>query len=147
MDFWTIKIMSKRVSRSTVGISTREITSKKVRGNNVDLLVSKIIPKKLGNNVDFSISEITIKKVRGNYVEICWNWSSTYRRNINVKLTSIWRGVPVGKGAWIVWIFKWGLGKKEGAMFLRGFETPKHTVSWRSLLLTQISKANNNAWH
>ena len=65
------KSMSKRVSRSTVGISTREITSKKVRGNNVDLLVSKIIPKKLGNNVDFSISEITIKKVRGNYVEIC----------------------------------------------------------------------------
>ena len=60
--------------------STSEITSKKVRGN----------------NVDFSISEITSKK----YVEMTWKFvkicSSTYRRDIDVKLTWIWRGVPVG---------------------------------------------------
>ena len=53
--------------------STSEITSKKVRGN----------------NVDFSISEITSKK----YVEMTWKFvkicSSTYRRDIDVKLTWI----------------------------------------------------------
>ena len=63
-------------------ISTREITSKQVRGNNVDFSTIEIHQKKytettsifrpvkskkvLENNVDFSTSEITRKKVRGN---------------------------------------------------------------------------------
>ena len=57
-----------------------EITSKKVRGN----------------NVDFSSIEITSKK----YAEMTWKfaeiWSLTYRRNIHVEPTSIRRGVPAG---------------------------------------------------
>ena len=60
--------------------STIEITSKEVRGN----------------DVDFSIREIASKK----YVETTWKfieiWSLTYRRNIHVESTSIRRGVPVG---------------------------------------------------
>ena len=60
--------------------STREITSKKVREN----------------DVDFSISQITLKK----YMEMTWKfvkiWSWTYRRNIQVESTLIQRGVSVG---------------------------------------------------
>ena len=97
-----------------MNISTREITSKKVREKNADFSTSKITPKKVcGNYMDFSTSKITSKKVRGNdvdfsiseitskkYVEMTWKfveiWSLTYRRNINVKLTWIRRGVPAG---------------------------------------------------
>ena len=50
--------------------STREIISKKARGNKVDFSTIKITPKKVhGNNMDFLISEITSKKVRGNDVD------------------------------------------------------------------------------
>ena len=97
-----------------MNISTREITSKKVREKNADFSTSKITPKKVcGNYMDFSTSKITSKKARGNdvdfsiseitskkYVEMTWKfveiWSLTYRRNINVKLTWIRRGVPAG---------------------------------------------------
>ena len=79
-------------------ISTNEIASKRVRGNNVDFLTSKITSKKVrGNDVDFSTIEITSRK----YAEITWKfvkiWSSTYPRNINVESTWVRRGVPVGK--------------------------------------------------
>ena len=51
-------------------ISTRQIRSKKVHGNNVDFLKIEIILIKIhGNNVDFSTIEITSKKVRGNNVD------------------------------------------------------------------------------
>ena len=78
-------------------ISTKEITSKKVGGNDVDFSTIEITSKKVrGNDVNFSISESTSKK----YVETTWKfvevWSSTYRRNIHVESTSIRRGVPVG---------------------------------------------------
>ena len=78
-------------------ISTKEITSKKARGNKVDFSTIEITSKKVrGNDVDFSISEITSKK----YVEPTWKfveiWSSTYGRNIHIESTSIRRGVPVG---------------------------------------------------
>ena len=54
-----------------------EITSKKVRGNNVGFSTSEFTSKKVpGNDVDFSNSEITSKK----YVEMMWKfaeiWSS-----------------------------------------------------------------------
>ena len=71
MDISTKEITSKKVRRSKVGFSTIEITSKKVRGN----------------DVTFSISEITSKK----YVEMVWKfvkiWSLTYPRNIHVDWT------------------------------------------------------------
>ena len=41
-----IKIMSKKVIRNTVDISTRESTWKKVRGNNVDISTIEITLKK-----------------------------------------------------------------------------------------------------
>ena len=51
-------------------ISTRQVASKKVRGDNVDFSTIKIISKKVReNNVDFSTSEITSKK---RYVETTW---------------------------------------------------------------------------
>ena len=62
-----------------MNISTSEITSNKVRGN----------------NMDFSIGEITSKK----YVEMTWKfvgiWLSMYGCNIEVESPSIRRGVPV----------------------------------------------------
>ena len=78
-------------------ISTKEITSKKIRGNDVDFSTIEITSKEVrGNDVDFSIREIALKK----YVETTWKfieiWSLTYRRNIHVESTSIRRGVPVG---------------------------------------------------
>ena len=78
-------------------ILTREITSKIVRGNNMDFSISEITSKKVrGNDVDFSTSEITSKK----YVEMTWkfveNCSSTYGRNNDIESTWIGRGVYVG---------------------------------------------------
>ena len=61
--------------------STSEIRSKKVRGNDVDLSISKVISKKH--------LEMTWK-----FVEI---WSSTYRCDIDVESTWIQRGVSVGQ--------------------------------------------------
>ena len=80
MDFSTIKVISKKVRGNNLDFSTSEITSKKVRVY----------------DVGFSISEITSKRyveMTRKFVEIL---SSTYRRNIDVKSTSIRRGVPVG---------------------------------------------------
>ena len=109
-----IKITSKKVSKNNVHISTIKITLITVRGNNVDFLTIEITSKKVrGNNVDFSTSKITSKKVRENHVDfltieitsknyakMTWKlariWSSTYWRNIHVKLTWIRRGVPFG---------------------------------------------------
>ena len=114
VDFSTIKIKLKKVSRKAVDISKREITSKKVRGSKVDFSTIEVTSKKvLGNNVDFSTIEIASKKALGNdldfsiseiiskkFVEMTWKfaqiWSSTYRHNSYVELTRISRGVPVG---------------------------------------------------
>ena len=75
-------------------ISTREIASKKVSGNKVDFPTIEITSKKVrGKNVNISTIRITSKKVHGNDVEIRRIWSSTYRLNIDVESTSIWRGV------------------------------------------------------
>ena len=69
--------------------STIEITSKKVRANNVDFSTIEITSKKVrGNSVDFSIGEVASKK----YVI----WSSTNRHNIDVESTSIQHGLPIG---------------------------------------------------
>ena len=46
---------------------------------------------------------------------------------------------PLKRGAWIVWRFKRGLGKKRGYVFEvgegAGVETPMHTMRWRKLLI------------
>ena len=77
--------------------------------------MSKITSKKVrGNDVDFSISKITSK----NYVEMTWKfveiWSSTYRRNIDVESTWIGRGVLVGK---LLNIFEKKLHQRRSAGF------------------------------
>ena len=70
MDFPTIKITLKKVSRNTVDVSTREIalnTLKNVNGNNVGFSTIEITPKKAReNNMVFSTSKLHRKK----YVEI-----------------------------------------------------------------------------
>ena len=100
MDFSTIEVTSERVRGNNVDFSTIEIAStKKVRGNSVDISTSEITSKKVrGNNVDFSTIEISSKKyveMTCKFVEI---WSLTYRRNIHVESRWIRRGVPVGRG-------------------------------------------------
>ena len=87
----------KKVRRNNVDFSTSEITSKKVSRNNVDFSTSEITSKKVrGNDVDFMISKIKSRK----YVEMTWKIveisSLMFRRNIDVELTSIRRGAPVG---------------------------------------------------
>ena len=73
MDFLTIEITSKKVRENDMDFSINEITSKKVRGNDMDFSISKIISKK--------------------YVEMTWKfveiWSSTYPRNIHVESQKI----------------------------------------------------------
>ena len=86
VDFYLIKITSKKVSRNTMDILTREITSKKNRWNSMDFSTSEITPKKVrGNDVDFSISEVTSKKYVEMMLKFVESWSSTYWRNIDVE--------------------------------------------------------------
>ena len=97
VDVSTREITSKKVRGNNVDFSTIEITSKKVRGNKVDFSAIKTTSKKVRrNNVDFSISEITSKK----YVEMTRKFFKTcslsYRRSIDVKSMWIRRGVSVG---------------------------------------------------
>ena len=97
MDTSTKEITSKKVRGNDMDFLTIEITSKKVRGNNVDFTTIEITSKKVrGNDGDFLISEITSK----NYVEMTWKFaeirSSTYRRNTYVESTSIQHGVRIG---------------------------------------------------
>ena len=97
MDFSTSEITTIKVRGNNVDFPAIEITSKKVRGNNADFLTSRItLIKVRGNNVYFSTIEITSKK----YAEMSWKfieiWSSTYRRNSHIESTGIRRGVPVG---------------------------------------------------
>ena len=85
MDISTKEITSKKVRENKVDFSTMEITLKKVRGNNVDFWTIEITLKKVrGNNVDFLTIEITSKKD----VETTWKfveiWSLTNRYNILV---------------------------------------------------------------
>ena len=50
-----------------------EITSEKVRGKNVDISTSKILPKKyVETTLDLSTIEITSEKVRGKDVDFFW---------------------------------------------------------------------------
>ena len=95
----TRQITSKKVRGNNVDFSTIEVTSERVRGNNVDFSTIEITSKKVrGNDVDFSIIEIISKKyveMTCKFVEI---WSLTYRRNIHVESRWIRRGVPVGRG-------------------------------------------------
>ena len=90
MHILTIEITSKRVRGNNVDFSAIKITSNKVRGNNADFSASEITSRKVReNDVDISTIEITSRK----YAEMTWKlveiWSLTYRRNIHVKLTWI----------------------------------------------------------
>ena len=80
MDFSTIKVTLKKVSRNTVDISTREITLnilKNVNGNNVDFWTIEITAKKVReNNMVFSTSKLHRKK----YVETTWIFGSAKLR-------------------------------------------------------------------
>ena len=97
MDFPAIEITSKKVRGNNVDFLSSKIALIKVRGNNVYFSTIEITSKRVrGNNVDFSTIEITLKK----YAEMTWKfieiWSSTYRRNSHVESTEIQPGVPVG---------------------------------------------------
>ena len=95
MDISTREITSKKVRRNNVDYSTIEIISKKFRGNNVVFSTIEITSKKVrGNNLDFLTSKTTSKKVRGNNVDFStseitskstWNWRS------NSSKFSLWR--------------------------------------------------------
>ena len=75
MDFSTIKITSKKVSETTWIFRS----SKKVRGKNVDISTSKILPKKyVETTLDLSTIEITSEKVRGNDVDFFLDHSYTH---------------------------------------------------------------------
>ena len=70
MDISTRKITSKKVRGNNVDFSAIEIKSKKVRGNNVDFLTIEITSVKVrGNNLGLLTIKITLKKVRGNDVK------------------------------------------------------------------------------
>ena len=90
------------LTKNNVEFLPIENSSKKVSGNNVDFSTREVTLKALrGKDVDFSISEITLKismcvEMTWKFVEI---WSSTYRRNIGVKSTSIRRGVLLGSNS------------------------------------------------
>ena len=91
MDISTREITSEKVRGSKVDFLTTEITSKKVRGNNVDFSTIEITSKKVhGNDLDFSISEISSKKYEEMTSKFAEIWSPTYRRNIHVEST--WSG-------------------------------------------------------
>ena len=62
-----IKITSKKLRGKNVDFSTHQITRMKIRGNNVVYSTIKITSKKLGGNkVVLLTREITLKKVCGN---------------------------------------------------------------------------------
>ena len=76
-------------------ISNIEITSKKVRGNNVDFSTSKITPIKVrGDKVFFSTIEIRSKRVRENnvnFLTIEITSEKVHRNNVDfltIKITS-----------------------------------------------------------
>ena len=63
------------LTKNAVEFLPIEITSKKVRGKNVDTTTSEIIFKKIrGNDMDFFDQWNYIEKVRGNDVEIHRNF-------------------------------------------------------------------------
>ena len=81
-----------------MNISTKEITSKKVRGNKVEFSTIEIRSKKVrGSDVDFSTIERSTWKRRGffdqrNYIEkvrgnLAFIVSISYQRRIDVDLT------------------------------------------------------------
>ena len=77
-------------------VSTRQITSKRVHGNNLDFSTNKSTSKKVrGNDVDLSTIGIKSKKYAEMTSKFVKTWSLTYRRNIHIESTWIRRGVPV----------------------------------------------------
>ena len=98
-------------SRNIVDISTREITSEKVRGSKVDFWTIEITSEKVrGNNVYFTTIEITSKKVRETtcifrpsklhrkkHLETTWIFQPSKLRR---KSTWKWRGNLSKFGLW-----------------------------------------------
>ena len=73
MDILTKEITSKNVRGSNVDFSTIEITSKKVCRNNMDFSTIEITSEKVREMTRFFDQQNYIKKVLGNDVEICRN--------------------------------------------------------------------------
>ena len=97
MDFSTIQIKWKQeyeraiLDENNVDFSTREITSKKLRGKNVYILTSEIMSIKVRGNVSFLTNEITSKKVRGFFDHRNYTEESTWKRRrgfFDIKITS-----------------------------------------------------------
>ena len=95
--FFASKFHQKKCVQTTWIFRSSKLHQKKSVETTWIFRPSKLRQKKVhGNNVDFSISKITSKK----YVEKTWKfvaiWSLAYRRNIDLELTLIRRGVPIG---------------------------------------------------
>ena len=93
MYILTTQITSKKVRGNNVDFSTIEVTSERVRGNNVDFSTIEITwtKKVRGNNVDILTSEITSKKVRGNDVDFSTiEISSKTYVEMTCKFVEIW---------------------------------------------------------
>ena len=92
MGFLTIEITSKKVRENNVDFSTIKITSKKIRRNNMDFSIIEITSKKVfGNNVNFSVCKIISKKG----MEMTWKFVEIGLRRIDVISTSNQRGFSV----------------------------------------------------
>ena len=86
MYFLTREITSKKVDGKNVDILTSEITLEKVRGNKCIFEPSKLHRKKVReNDMDFSISKIISKKYAEMTRKFVETWFSTYRSNISVE--------------------------------------------------------------
>ena len=92
-DFSSIEIRSKKKSIfRNFDISLMEVTSNKVRRNDVDFLLIKNTSKKvLRNDINFSPIEITSKK----YFEMTWKFIHIFFWPIDVISTSNWRRFDV----------------------------------------------------
>ena len=86
--------LHQRIHRNNVDFSSIEIRSKKVLRNDIDISLIEVTPNKVGqNDIDFSPIEITLKKYVKMTLKFILIFFSTCRSNIDIKSTSIRRGV------------------------------------------------------
>ena len=70
MDVSTSEITSREVRGNNLYFSTSEVTPKKVSGNNLVFYHQNYVKKVCGNNVDFSTINVTSEKICGNDLDI-----------------------------------------------------------------------------
>ena len=118
--FCPSKLGRKKYIRNDIDVSSIEIFSKKVRQNNIDFSLIEIVLSKVQRKyVGFSITQITLNKVHRNgnnfspieikskkYVEMTWKFVDilplTWRHNMAIESTLIWRGVSFGLVWWVL---------------------------------------------